>query len=296
MEFALKHEVDFIAPSGIRKGQDVEDIREVLAQSGSGLKIVAKINSHEALQNYDEILAAADAVMIVRTDLGMEIPLEKVYVAQKWMLEKANIASKPAIIATQALESMVNSSRPSRAEAVDIGNCVADGADCICLGEEVASGDFPANALTCLSKICVETERTLNYKKIYNELLMYTPTPVSNAEAMAQTVCQALIEQEVALIVNITLTGKIPRLLAKYRPSCKILSAAPENVLRSMGPLRGVQVFIHPDLTADNAAKHMIEEAKGMGLCKIGDKVAIVNSSNDDQENEENDFQLLSVS
>lgn len=98
MNFALKHDVDFIAPSFIRKGSDVDAIREVLAQTGSAMKIISKINSHEALQNYDEILASSDGVMIVRNELGMEIPLEKVYIAQKWMLEKANIASKLAII------------------------------------------------------------------------------------------------------------------------------------------------------------------------------------------------------
>lgn len=296
MNFALKHDVDFIAPSFIRKGSDIDAIREVLTQSGSALKIVAKINSQEALQNYDEILAAADAVMVVRSELGMEIPLEKVYIAQKWMLEKANIASKPIIIATQALDSMVKSPRPTRAEALDLGNCVADGADCICLGDEVAQGDYPVNALTCLAKICVETERTQNYKKMYNDLLLYTPTPVSNAEAMAQTVCQTLLERDdVALIVNMTTTGKLPRLLSKYRPAVKVLSAAPDNILRLMSPLRGVQVFSHPDIGADNAVQYMIEEAKVLKLCKIGDKVAIVTSSNDDQPNEENDFKIMQV-
>lgn len=209
------------------------------------------------------------------------------------MLEKANIASKPAIIATQALDSMTKSPRPTRSEALDLANCINDGADTICLGEEVANGDYPVNALTCMSKICVETERTLNYKKMYADLLMYTPTPVSNAEAMAQTACQTLLERpDVSLIVNITLTGKVPRLLSKYRPAVKIFSAAPDNILRLMGPLRGVQAFCHPDLTAANALSYMIEEAKVLKLCKIGDKVAIVTSSNDDQPDECNDFQI----
>lgn len=225
--------------------------------------------------------------MIVRSELGMEIPLEKVYVAQKWMLEKANIASKCAIIATQTLESMIKSPRPTRAEALDIGNAISDGADCICLGDEVGKGDYPVNALSHLAKICVETEKTMNHKKVYADLLMYTPTPVSNAEAMAQTVCQTLLERnDVTLIVNTTSTGKIPRLLSKYRPAIKVLSAAPDNILRQMAPLRGVQVFSHPDLNSENAIKYMIEEGKVMKLCKIGEKVAIVTSSNDDMENE----------
>lgn len=191
---------------------------------------------------------------------------------------------------------MVKSPRPTRAEALDVGNCISDGADVITLGDEVAKGDYPVNALTHMAKICVETERTMNHKKVYSDLLMYTPTPVVNAEAMAQTVCQTLLERtDVTLIVNITGTGKLPRLLSKYRPAVKILSAGPEHVLRTMTPLRGVHAFSHPDLSSENAIKYMIEEAKVMKLCKIGEKVAVVTSSNDDMENEVNDFQILAV-
>jgi len=130
-------------------------------------------------------LAAADGVIIVRAELALEFPLEKVYIAQKWMIEKANIAGKPVIASTQTLDSMVRAPRPTRSEAIDLANCMLDGVDCIQLGDEVSKGDYPVNAVTCLSRIAVETEKTLNHKKIYNDTLMYTPTPVSNAEAMA---------------------------------------------------------------------------------------------------------------
>ena len=196
------------------------------------------------MQNYDEILAASDGIVIVRSELALEFPLEKVYVAQKWMIEKANIAAKPVVIITQTLDSMIKAPRPSRQEAIDVANCINDGADCICLGDEVSKGDYPINALTCLSKICVETEKTMNHKKIYNEMLLYSPKPVTNAEAMAQTVCLSLLENpNIKLIVNMTETGKLPRLISKYRPSIKILSAAPDPILRIMGPLRGVVGF-----------------------------------------------------
>lgn len=177
-----------------------------------------------------------------------------------------------------------------------MANSILDGADCVGLCDEVSKGDYPQNALTCLGKIMVETEKTMNHKKIYNDMLMYTPTPVPNAEAMAQTVCLSLLEQkDIVLVVNITDTGKLPRLISKYRPAQKVLSSGPDNVLRVMAPLRGVQCFCHPDLTSANALKYQIEEAKGMKLCKIGDKVAIVTSKNDDQENEENDFKIMIV-
>ena len=229
----------------------------------------------------------------MRSELALEFPLEKVYVAQKWMIEKANLAGKPVIVSTQTLDSMVKAPRPTRAEATDLANCILDGVDCIHLTDEVSKGDYPINAVTCLGRIAVETEKTLNHKKIYNDILEYTPTPVPNAEAMAQTVCLSLIEnQDVTLIVNMTESGKLPRMISKYRPAVKVLSTAHDNVLRSMAPLRGVQNFQHPDIESENAIKYMIEEAKVMKLCKIGDKIAIVTSKNDDHENEVNDFKL----
>lgn len=110
------------------------------------------------------------------------------------MIEKANISGKPVIVNTQTLDSMIKAPRPSRQEAIDVANCILDGADCIGLSDEVSKGDYPQVALTCLGKICVETEKTINHKKIYNDMLMYTPTPVPNSEAMAQTVCLTLLE------------------------------------------------------------------------------------------------------
>ena len=111
----------------------------------------------------------------MRSELAMEIALEKVFIAQKWMIQNANLAAKPIIVSTQALDSMIKAPRPTRAEALDLGGSIIDGADCICLGDEVAKGDYPVNALTCLAKICVESEKTMNLKKVYSDLLMYTP-------------------------------------------------------------------------------------------------------------------------
>jgi pyruvate kinase len=185
VEFGIKQGVDFVAASFVRKASDVEYIRDVLGPKGAYIKIISKIENQEGLHNYDEILAASDGIMVARGDLGMEIPPEKVFIAQKWMIEKANIAGKPVIASTQTLDSMVRAPRPTRSEAIDLANCMLDGVDCIQLGDEVSKGDYPVNAVTCLSRIAVETEKTLNHKKIYNDILMYTPPPVSNAEAMA---------------------------------------------------------------------------------------------------------------
>ena len=227
VEFGLKQNVDFVAASFVRKGSDVEYIRDVLGPKGTHIKIISKIENHEGLENYDAILAASDGIMVARGDLGMEIPPEKVFIAQKWMIEKANIAAKPIVTATQMLESMIKAPRPTRAEASDVANAVLDGTDCVMLSGECASGDYPINAVSIMSKICVEAEKTINYKRVFNDLKMYTPSPVSTAEAVASAVCSAILDQkDISLIIVLTESGKLARLVSKYRPEVNILACS----------------------------------------------------------------------
>ena len=185
VEFGLKQNIDMVAASFVRKQDDIEYIRDLLGPRGEKIKIIAKIENQEGLNNYDEILAAADGVMVARGDLRMEIPPEKVFIAQKWMIEKANIASKPIITATQMLESMTNHPRPTRAEAGDVANAVLDGTDAVMLSAESASGNFPIQAVNMMSKCCAESERCMDYKRIYNDIKLFTPSPVSTSEALA---------------------------------------------------------------------------------------------------------------
>ena len=244
VSFGLKHNVDFIAASFVRKASDLEYIRDVLGPKGAHIKIISKIENQEGLHNYDAILEATDGIMVARGDLGMEIPPEKVFIAQKWMIEKANIAGKPVQTATQMLESMINAPRPTRAEASDVANAVLDGTDCVMLSGESANGAYPVNAVTVMAKCAIEAEQTLNYRRLYNDIKSLHRDggkAVGTAEAVASAAVSAQLDLGLKLIIVLTDNGKIAQLTAKYRPAVRILAASTnDTVFRQFSTIRGV--------------------------------------------------------
>ena len=296
VEFGIRHNIDFVAASFVRKAQDIHNIRDVLGPAGSFIKIIAKIENHEGLENYDEILQAADGIMVARGDLGMEIPPEKVFIAQKWMIQKANLIGKPVITATQMLESMIKAPRPTRAEASDVANAVLDGTDCVMLSGETAGGDYPLNAVTIMGKTCVEAENTINYRRLFNDLKQYTPQPIETAEAVASALCSAVLDQkEIKLIIVLTDTGKLARLVSKYRPEVRILACSlTSNSVRQMCAMRGVIGLKIPTFQgSDNVINFLIQEAKNMKLCKTGDKIAAIYGTQEETPDESNVMKIL---
>jgi pyruvate kinase len=220
----VKKGIDMIAASFVRRAEDIETIRDLLGPRGAHVKIIAKIENQEGLNNYDEILAATDGIMVARGDLGMEIAPEKVFLAQKWMIEKANLAAKPVITATQMLESMIKAPRPTRAEASDVANACLDGTDAVMLSGETANGAYPLNAISIMARCCCEAERTFLYKRYYDEMKRISKHPVEVAEQVAAEAVGLAIDLKADLVIIMTDTGNIARLVSKYRPPCPILA------------------------------------------------------------------------
>eukprot|EP00798_Chlamydomonas_sp_ICE-L_P024510 gene24510-10112_t len=248
--FAAKHKMDYVAASFVQSKADVDFIRKTLdAAGGQDVKIISKIENAEGLINFDEILEATDGIMVARGDLGMEIPVEKVPLAQKMMITKANIAGKFIITATQMMESMITNPIATRAEMTDVANAVFDGTDCVMLSGESANGAYPSETVTCMAEICRSAEMGTNIYQVFDYIRSFTPKPVSAIESIA---CAP------GMIVVFSENGKTARLIAKYRPP------APTLVVTSNAALArscSAQYGLHPMLLSKPIEKK--EELEG---------------------------------
>ncbi|MGL5244887.1 MAG: pyruvate kinase [Sarcina sp.] len=276
--FGCKMEVDFVAASFVRKASDVTEIREILdCNNGENIKIISKIESQEGVDNIDSIIEVSDGIMVARGDMGVEIPIENVPVIQKNIIKKCNQAGKIVITATQMLDSMIRNSRPTRAEASDVCNAIFDGTDAIMLSGESASGNYPIEAATIMSKIAKKAEKNLDYKYFLRRLKDPNPHESAFADAISYSASKTAMKFPIKAIVAATQSGKTATLLSKYKPPCPIIAITPnDKVRRSLALNFGIFPEKCDDFT--NTEEILYESkriTKKLGLGNEGDSIII---------------------
>lgn len=221
--FGIKNDVDYVAASFVRRADDVTAVRRFLdANGGDDIEVIAKIENRDGVNNIDEIINASGGIMVARGDMGIEIDFEELPKIQKMMIKKCYMAGKRVITATQMLESMINSPRPTRAETSDVANAVYDGTSAVMLSGETAVGKYPVEVVKTMSRIAKQTENDIDYKKRFNQNLPDTSTV---ADAISHAACTTAHDLNARAIIVVTKSGKSARNVSKYRPGVDIIAA-----------------------------------------------------------------------
>ncbi len=276
IRFGVEQGVDWFALSFVRSAEEIRTMKRLLDELGADTPVVAKIEKREALDHLDEVLEATDAVMIARGDLGLELPIQDVPLVQKDVLRAARAASKPVIIATQMLESMIVNPRPTRAEATDVANAVMDGTDAVMLSAETASGAWPVEAVRTMAEIALASEARVDYAERFHRARLMKGRSIPRA--IAHAACYTAIETGARVIVCCTRSGQTARFVSNHRPPAKIAVVSPhaETLNRTMlyWNTHPIRIPLEPNTDAMiRAARRAVLDA---GLARAGDRIVIV--------------------
>lgn len=272
IKFGLAEDFDFVAASFIRSADAVRQIRSLIDEAGSQMKIISKIESQEGLDNIDAIIEASDGIMLARGDLGVEIEAKRIPQLQKEIIQKCNYHGKLVITATQMLDSMIRNPRPTRAEVTDVANAVYNGTDAVMLSGESANGKYPIEAAKTMASIVEYTEQFLDYKQFKTRMVEKTVY-----ESIGNAMCAASVttasELKAAAIVASTLSGVTASMISKYRPITPIYALSPSQVVtRQMMLFWGVTpIWARRAETTDELFESSIEELKDRKLLKSKD-------------------------
>jgi pyruvate kinase len=274
LAFGLELGVDYVAISFVRNAEDVRKVKNFIAERGKSVPVLAKIEKHEALEAIDAIVAEADGIMVARGDLGIEVPLEEVPMIQKDLIARSNRAGKPVVTATQMLESMIASPRPTRAEATDVANAILDGSDAVMLSGETAMGSYPIDAVRTMALIATEVERSYPHDALRQRYMDGQLRTIASSIAEAAT--RSADELRMPFVVTGTTTGHTAHHIAAFRPRARILALTPnESVARQLTLLWGVEsLLIQEYHSVDELLEIMEKRLKEVGYARSGDHVA----------------------
>lgn len=276
LEFGSKLGFDFIAASFVRNAADVNYLRKFTHSLGwYNVKIIAKIENGEGVSNIDEILDAADGIMVARGDMGVEIPFEQIPAIQKKLISKGYNAGKQVITATQMLESMINSPRPTRAEITDVANAIYDGTSAIMLSGETAAGRFPVEAVETMARIAETTEKDIDYDKNLRKHDYKHCGSVT--EAVSHAAVTTALDLSAAAVITVTKSGNTAKMISKYRPDCTIIGLTTDPVIcRQMNLSWGVRPAVIEEMTStDDLIESAVRVSKKLDFIKTGDTVVI---------------------
>ncbi len=275
LQFIFTQRIDWLALSFVRKPVDIIELKKIIKDNNSKLKVIAKIEMPEALKNIRDIIIESDGVMIARGDLGVEIPVEQVPIIQKDIIRKCMHRAKPVIVATQMMESMIDRTKPNRSEVTDVANAVLEGADAVMLSGETATGKYPTLVVQTMSNIIMEVEKTV-YD--YNKEDMLAPQPHSPSflsDAICYTACKLAKDSEATALVGMTQSGYTGFMLSSYRPKCPLYIFSKERTLISqLGLSWGVRAFYYAEEESlDDIIFDQINILKERGFLQKGDVV-----------------------
>lgn len=266
---------DFLAASFVRCKEDILEVRKILDDHGSHMKIIAKIENMQGIRNLEEILAVSDGIMVARGDLGVEIPMEEVPVVQKRMIKMAEAQGKHVITATQMLESMIKNPRPTRAEATDIANAIYDGTTAIMLSGETAAGAYPVEAVKTMARIAERSEQDIDYNSRMKRRENIDNFDVTTA--ISHATCTTAMDLKATAIITVTISGFTAGMISRYKPSCPIIACSVSpKICRQLSLSWGViPVWIARESTTDDLFDVAVSTAEKAGYIKKGDQVVL---------------------
>ncbi len=280
--FGIENNVDFVALSFVRRASDIRELREILTKAKSTAKIIAKIETGEAIDNIDAIIAEADGIMVARGDLAVEVPAEEVPILQKMIIKKCNSAGKPVIVATQMMESMIKSPVPTRAEVSDVSNSILDGADAVMLSEESALGEYPVLAVAMMSRVAVMVEKNYPHREaLYGDIFEPEIGADDENKGVVDAVTFAAVSTASAVgavaIIALTESGLTARMVSRYRPEqIIIVMSSRRHVIEQLALSFGCfPVHIEKLSTIDEVMKEVRSFVLVNKFAKKGDKVVV---------------------